>query len=346
MALTSKVADYLSTGEVVLIETRQHWVAAVRYALKPILLIVAVFALFFLNQLLDFNDDGFFNFINDLIRWVMAIMIIVSVIWLPINLVQWDTRRFVLTNRRSMRTQGLLRRSTINSSLEQINDIGLVETTIGRMLGFSNLTLFTASDAVNETYNQLLDGLQFKKAVLDAKESIRVGSPLTELPEGFVVKGGTNEASRRADGKIQDEPEAVAAAPVAEYEPEVVSEPSAPPSVAEPALVAESEPEPVGEPVPEPEPEPEPEPVVEPEPEPEPEPVVEPEFETEPEPEPEPMVEPEFEPEPEPVVEPEIEPEPGPEPEPVVEPEFEPEPEPEPMVEPEPEPMVEPEFGT
>ena len=65
--------------------------------------------------------------------------------------------------------------------------------------------------AANEEYRQLMDGLQFKKAVLDAKEAIRTGSPMTELPDDFVVKGGTNEASMRADGKIVDEePEAPA----------------------------------------------------------------------------------------------------------------------------------------
>jgi hypothetical protein len=312
----SKVADLLSTGEVVLIETRQHWMAAVRYALKPILLVLAIFALFFLNQLLDFNEEGLLSFINDVLRWIIGIMIIVAVVWLPIDLIQWDTRRFVLTNRRSIRMQGLLRRTTFDSSLEQINDIGVVETTLGRYLGYSDLTLLTASDAANETYEQLLDGLQYKKAVLDAKEGIRMGAPLMELPQGFVVKGGTNEASRRAEGKIEDEVEGVepaavgdggrtapgrgevppleqtlaaplpapAAAPEPEPEPEPVAIPSAPAAVAEPALVVASEPERVSEPEPE----------VEPAPAvafaPEPEPVPEPEVAFEPEPEPEPEV--------------------------------------------------------
>ena len=276
----SNVTELLSTGEVVLIETRQHWMAAVRYALKPILLIVGVFVLFFLNQLLDFNDDGFFNIINDAVRWIIVIMIIVSVVWLPVDLVQWDTRRFVLTNRRSIRMQGLLRKSTFDSSLEQINDIDVTETALGRMLGYSDLTLYTASDTANETYAQLLDGLQFKKAVLDAKEGIRQGAPLTELPAGFVVKGGTNEASMRADGKLKDEtvaeapasedaaveervvPPAVAAVE-AERAVEPVAVPTSPEAITEPALVVEPEPEPVVEP--------EPEPVVEPEPVPEPE---------------------------------------------------------------------------
>jgi len=298
----SKVKDLLSTGEVTLIETRQHWMAAVRFAMRPLLLILAVFGLYLLTQLLPFSEDGFFSFINDILMMIIVVMIIIAVIWLPIDLVRWDSRRYALTNRRAIRLEGVIRKNTFDSSLEQINDIGLVQTAVGRSLGYADLTLYTASDSVNETYEQLLDGLQFKKAVLDAKEGIRQGQPLTELTEGFIVKGGTNEASMRADGKIEDEEVEVDAAaseapqeerrpvapppPVApEPEPEPVVEPpetpSAPEPIAEPALVAESEPEPVVEPEPVAEPEPEPEPETEPEPvvepEPEPEPVVEPE---------------------------------------------------------------------
>ena len=55
------------------------------------------------------------------------------------------------------------------------------ETTFGRLLGYADVTLYTASEAANEEYKQLLDGKQFKIAVLDAKEAIRTGQPLGAL---------------------------------------------------------------------------------------------------------------------------------------------------------------------
>ena len=76
------------------------------------------------------------SIINDLIELAAAILIIVSVVWLPIDLIRWDTRRYALTNRRAIRTEGLFRRSTFDSSLEQINDIAVVETTVGRLLRY------------------------------------------------------------------------------------------------------------------------------------------------------------------------------------------------------------------
>ena len=331
------VKDLLGSTEVVLIETRQHWMAAIRFAMRPIIIALIGLGLLALNNIFEFNDDQFLSFINDFITWAVVILFLISIVWIPIDLVRWDSRRYVLTNRRAMRVDGVLQKNSIDSSLDQITDIKMQETTFGRLLGYADLTLFTASEAANEEYEQLLDGKQFKIAVMDAKEAIRTGGSMDELPEGFIVKGGTNEASMRADGKIVDGEEEVApaAAPVQGEQP-----PAAPP----PPPVAPAA-EPVAEPAPEPAPAVAPEPTVAAEPEPEPaapepepvsapEPVAEPALVVEPEPEPEPAApEPELAaPEPEPAA-----PEPEPEQEPEPEPEPEPETEPEPAVEPEPE---------
>jgi hypothetical protein len=252
------VKGLLSGGEVVLVDTRQHWMAAIRYALKPILLVGAVALVGLLNSWLsDWLGDRL-TIITDIVQWILVLMIIVAVIWLPINLVQWYSRKYVLTNRRAMRMSGVVRKTSFDSSLEQINDISLEQTFIGRTLGYANLTLFTASDTANEQYEQLMDGLQFKKAVLDAKEGIRLSAPLMELPVGFIVKGGTNEASMRADGKIEeaakqsgppasdaavgDDADAVQAPAPAAVEPAVAPEPE-PVAAAEPEAAAAPEPE-------------------------------------------------------------------------------------------------------
>jgi hypothetical protein len=271
------IKGLLSTGEVLLIDTKQHWVALLRYAIRPLLLIGLVVLLAILNQWLKFETLGF---INDIVNWVLIVLIIVTIVWLPVDIVQWWSRRYVLTNRRAMRMQGLLRKSSFDTSIEQVNDIVLSQSLIGRKLGYADLTLLTAN-ASNEAYEQLLDGPQFKKAVLDAKDAIRMGHPLQSLPEGFVVKGGTNDASIRAAtkpaGTATDAAGAAGAAAVttgtltavapadSPAPPEAVADTPAPP---DPVII--EEPVSASEPVVEPEPVIEPEPVVA-------EPVVEPE---------------------------------------------------------------------
>ena len=207
----SYLDQLLANGEVLLIETRQHWVAAVRYVLRPILILLLAAGLLLLNSWLGWST-GILGSLNQLILLIAAILFIVSIVWMPIDLVRWASRKYVLTSRRVMRMDGVLRKRSFDSSLEQINDIRTEQSVVGRTLNYADLTIYTASDAANEVYAQLLDGLQFKKAVMEAKEAIRAGSLLTELPEDFIVKGGTNEASRRADGKIKEPVAAEAAA--------------------------------------------------------------------------------------------------------------------------------------
>ena len=203
------VKGMLGAGEALLIETRQHWIAAIRYAVRPLLIFGLVVLLALINQWLRFDT---FKIINDIINWILIIALVIAVIWLPIDLVQWWSRRYVLTNRRAMRMQGVLRKQSFDSSLEQINDIALSQSVLGRQLGYADLTLLTANASSNEAYEQLLDGPQFKKAVLEAKEAIRMGHPLESLPDGFVVKGGTNAASIQANTKSPDEAAAAGAA--------------------------------------------------------------------------------------------------------------------------------------
>ena len=229
----SYLDDLLANGEVLLIETRQHWMAAIRYLLRPIVILLIAAGLVILSAWLGWND-GILGTLNQLILLIAGIMFLVSIIWLPIDLVRWASRKYVLTSRRVMRMDGVLRKRSFDSSLEQINDVRTEQSFLGRTLNYADLTIYTASDAANEVYAQLLDGLQFKKAVMEAKEAIRTGTLLTALPEGFIVKGGTNEASMRADGKIK-EPAAAAAATT---EAEAEAAPSAAPAAA--AVVAAS----------------------------------------------------------------------------------------------------------
>ena len=208
---SDQIKSQLAAGEVLLIDTRQHWIAALRYAIRPIVIAGLALLLSLLNQWLQFDR---LEFINQIVHWLILIALLVAIVWLPIDLFRWWSRHYVLTNRRAMRMEGVLRKQSFDSSLEQINDIMLSQSVIGRQLGYADLTLLTANSS-NEAYEQLLDGPQFKKAVLDAKEAIRSGHPLQALPDGFVVKGGTNEASLKASRKSPDEASAAGAAATA-----------------------------------------------------------------------------------------------------------------------------------
>ena len=76
----------LNSGEVVLVETRQHWVAAIRFALRPIVIALRRRRPLAPQWLARLAEDSFFDIINDLVGWIVILLLVVAVVWLPIDL--------------------------------------------------------------------------------------------------------------------------------------------------------------------------------------------------------------------------------------------------------------------
>ncbi len=105
------------------------------------------------------------------------------------------------------------KRST-DSSLEKINDAILTQSIFGRIFGFGDLEVLTASEAGIERFRMIVNPIGFKKAMMDAKH---------EYEQDM-------SGSYRAPGP-----------PIREVAPQLV-EPAAPPEPVE--VVAAPEPEP------------------------------------------------------------------------------------------------------
>jgi hypothetical protein len=63
----------------------------------------------------------------------------------------------------------MLSKTVIDSSLEKINDVLLNQSLLGRMLGYGDLSIMTASEIGFNTMQFLPDPVEFKRAMLDAK---------------------------------------------------------------------------------------------------------------------------------------------------------------------------------
>ena len=106
-----------------------------------------------------------------------------------------------------------MNKKTTDSSLEKINDAVLTESMFGRMFGFGDLDVLTASEEGIERLRMLRDAKDFKKAMIEAKHELEV------------------EVARPVMPPIRSEPALVAAAPVAAPPPTPVAvAPAAPPS--------------------------------------------------------------------------------------------------------------------
>jgi len=168
------MAEYVETllapGETIVTDARQHWAALIRFALQPMLILLGAIAGLIVGHFII--GEGFPGDIIDTpLGLATAAAFSVAAVWLPVQALRWTSRRFVLTSRRVIRSDGLLRRTSIDASLDKITDIGYRQGIIGSRLGFGDLDIATASDS-NLVMRELRRANDFKKSIMVQQEAL------------------------------------------------------------------------------------------------------------------------------------------------------------------------------
>ncbi len=84
----------------------------------------------------------------------------------------WRNTEFIVTNRRVIRTQGVLAKRSVDSSLNMINDLSTNQSIMGRIAGYGDVRVFTGNDDADEFYQGIADPLAFKRALLAARDDL------------------------------------------------------------------------------------------------------------------------------------------------------------------------------
>lgn len=171
------MAEYVETllapGETIVTNARQHWAALIRFALTPI----AILALGFLGLIVGawLGSWAAFQGVAGILDWVVGLAtglaFIVAVVWLPIQFIRWGSRRFVLTSRRVLTSDGWLRKQSSDASLDKITDVAYDQSFFGARLGFGDLTIETASNTPL-VMRELRDAIEFKKAIMVQQDAL------------------------------------------------------------------------------------------------------------------------------------------------------------------------------
>jgi len=164
------VEQLLSKDETILQRSRQHWVALLASALTNgfIIIIALVLRILIGNVLLLAMPDLVANALT-VISIAVALFGVVRFGW---DVLQWSAEEYLITNRRVMQTEGIINKRTSDSSLEKVNDVILVQSFFGRILGYGNLEIVTGSDVGVNNLRRLHDPISFKTAMLDAKAAL------------------------------------------------------------------------------------------------------------------------------------------------------------------------------
>ena len=209
----------LADGERVVLRTRQHPIA-------PIVEGRVQFAIFFasivLLVLLGNIQPGTFRTV---LGYVALALLLLSLVWLIWVFWGWYSQDYLVTNRRVLKVEGILRKRSADSSLEKINDAVLEQGILGRMLGYGDLDILTAAETSVDQYRMLAEAQQFKRTMLDEKHALE--EEFTRVPAPPLRAAPLSPVSASAPAVPRPAP-----APVA-------PPPAAPPTPAAPSLSAQ-----------------------------------------------------------------------------------------------------------
>jgi hypothetical protein len=173
-------ASLLSDGERIIVERRQHWLVLVDRSKLAILgLVVALLIFIFRGNL---GNDGIGGGINFILGWVVLALVVYAVVVFVYQYLHWVNDAFIVTSRRVIQIEGILNKKALDSSLEKINDAVLTENVFGRIFGFGDLEILTASDSGIDRMHMLVDASGFKREMTEAKHELELEVSSGRIP--------------------------------------------------------------------------------------------------------------------------------------------------------------------
>ncbi|NMB56298.1 MAG: PH domain-containing protein [Leptolinea sp.] len=173
---TKYLQNLLAAGEILILSTRQHWFVLFQgICLDLILLLLLAVGLVILVAQAGSN------------LWAAAVVGIIPLFDSLRQILAWTNHQFIITNRRVIQVSGIINKNVIDSSLEKVNDVKLTQSLWGRVFGYGDVEILTASELGSNRFGFIGDPVQFKKAMIDAKNRLG-GDPQEELSFKNVIK--------------------------------------------------------------------------------------------------------------------------------------------------------------
>jgi len=159
--------DYIQTllgeNERLMMVDRQHWFVLVSSIFLEIILIIVILAL--VTTATIFYSRAALGFI----------LVMVPVIGMVRDILTWSSRRYIVTNRRVIQVSGMFSKEVVDSSLEKVNDVKMSQSFFGRIFGYGDIEILTASELGANLFKRIGNPVKFKTTMLNAKEELGFG---------------------------------------------------------------------------------------------------------------------------------------------------------------------------
>jgi hypothetical protein len=150
----------LGESEEILLETHQHWFVLfgkifLELLVTAVLLVVIIVA---------------FTYYPPAI-WGL-ILLVIPAIGIFNDVLVWRNKAYIVTNRRVIQIAGVFDKDVVDSSLEKVNDVKMSQSFFGRMFGYGDIEILTASELGVNLFHEIDNPVGFKTAMINAKERL------------------------------------------------------------------------------------------------------------------------------------------------------------------------------
>ena len=152
--------ELMGENEQILLETHQHWfVLFGKIFLELILIAIIVVGSLVASLSYPMAIYG-------------LILVLVPLIGILSDFLVWRNKAYMVTTHRVIQTSGVFSKDVIDSSLEKVNDVKLSQSFFGRLFGYGDIEILTASELGVNLFHEIADPVGFKTTMLNAKERL------------------------------------------------------------------------------------------------------------------------------------------------------------------------------
>ena len=99
-------------------------------------------------------------------------LVLVPLVGMLSDILVWRNKAYIVTNRRVIQISGVFDKDVVDSSLEKVNDVKMSQSFFGRMFGYGDIEILTASELGVNLFHEINNPVAFKTAMLNAKEKM------------------------------------------------------------------------------------------------------------------------------------------------------------------------------
>jgi uncharacterized membrane protein YdbT with pleckstrin-like domain len=160
----SYLKSLLGEKETIILAVHQHWLVLLGEIASELLLSLGIIVM----------SVGFSVVIGPLVLLGLLILLAPAVS-LTRDVLIWWNRQYIITNRRVIQLSGVLSKNVVDSSLEKVNDVMLQQSFLGRLFGYGDLEVLTASEIGVNKIHRIANPVQYKIALVNAKAQLESG---------------------------------------------------------------------------------------------------------------------------------------------------------------------------